>query len=102
MADSNWRKDISPEIKEFLEALVENVHKHKPAYVKAKNPSSAQLWCALANLSKQVFDLNLKLKILEKVLKDNLQKPSHIKEIPDKKERNNLMNIAANPKKKNL
>lgn len=101
MVEGNWRKDVSPEIKEFLEALVENVHKHKPAYVKSKNPSSAQLWCALAHLSKQVFDLNLKLKILEKVLKDNLQKPSHIKEIPDKKERDNLMSIAS-LKKKNL
>ncbi len=101
MTDSNWRKEISPEIKEFLEALVENVHKHKPAYIKAKNPSSAQLWCALANLSKQVFDLNLKLKILEKVLKDNLQKPPHIKEVPGKEERKNLMSIAS-LKKKNL
>ena len=101
MAEGNWRKEVSPEIKEFLEALVENVHKHKPAYVKSKNPSSAQLWCALAHLSKQVFDLNLKLKILEKVLKDNLQKPSHIKEIPDKKEKDNLMSIAG-LKKKNL
>jgi len=101
MAEGNWRKEVSPEIKEFLEALVENVHKHKPAYVKSKNPSSAQLWCALANLSKQVFDLNLKLKILEKVLKDNLQKPLHIQQVPDKEERKNLMSIAS-LKKKNL
>ncbi len=101
MAEKSWRKDISPEIKEFLEALVENVHKHKPAYVKAKNPSAAQLWCALANLSKQVFDLNLKIKILEKVLKDNLQKPSHIKEVPEKEERESLISIAG-LKKKNL
>jgi len=101
MKNKSWRKEVSPEIKEFLESLVENVHKHKPAYVKSKNPSSAQLWCALAHLSKQVFDLNIKIKILEKVLKDNLQKPSHIKEIPSKEERNNFMSIAG-LKKKNL
>lgn len=102
MAEDNWRKDISPEIKAFLEALVEDAHKHKDVYMKSKNPSAAQIWCALASLSKQLFDLNLKLKLLEKVLKDNLEKPSHIKDVPDKKERDDLIRIAANPKKKNL
>ena len=102
MEEKSWREDISPELKEFLESLINSVHKYKPAYTKARNPSAAQLWCALADLSKQVSDLDMKFKILEKVLKDNTQKPSRIKEIPGKEERDNLMSIAGNPKKKNL
>lgn len=100
MAENNWRKNIDLSIKDYLEVLIEEVHKHKENYKKARNPSAAQLWCALAHLSKQVFDLNLKIRLLEKLLKDNLQKSSHIKDVPCKDERKDLMKIAANPKKK--
>ena len=100
MAKKNWRKDVDSSIKDYLEALVESVHHHKDSYKNAKNPPAAQLWCALAHMSKQVFDLNLKIKLLEKVLKDNMKKPPNIKDIPSKDERKGLMSIAANSKKK--
>ena len=99
MTKNNWRKDVDASIKDYLEAIIEEVHKHKDSYKNAKNPPAAQLWCALASLSKQVFDLNLKIKLLEKALKDNMEKPSHIKEVPSKDERKDLMSIAANSKK---
>jgi len=99
MAKTNWRKDVDLSLKDHLEMLVESVHKHKNSYKKSKNPPVAQLWCALANMSKQIFDLNLKIKLLEKALKDNMKKPSHIKDIPSKEEREDLMKLAANPKK---
>ena len=95
-----WRKNTDLSIKDHLEALIGEVYKHKRSYKGAKNPSAAQLWCALAVMSKKVFDLNLKIRLLEKVLKDNMKKPSSIKDVPDKDERKDLMKIAANPKKR--
>jgi len=100
MAKNHWRKDIDQGIKDQLESLIEEVHKHRISYKRSKNPSAAQLWCALAEMSKQMFDLNLRIKLLEKVLKDSGEKPTHIKEVPSKNERADLMKIASNPKKK--
>ena len=100
MAKVKWRKNVDLSIKDHLEALINEVHEHKKAYKNAKNPPAAQLWCALANMSKKIFDLNLKIKLLEKALKDMAQKSSHIKDVPDKEEREDLMKIASNPKKK--
>lgn len=98
MANTPWRKTIDSSIKDYLEALIEGVNPHKDSYKGSKNPSAAQLWCALAIMSKQIFELNLKIKLLEKALRDNTKKPSHIKDVPDKNERKNLMKIAANSK----
>jgi len=100
MTNNNWRKDIDPGIKDHLETLIEDVHQHRNHYKKSKNPSAAQLWCVVARLSKHIFDLNLKIKVLEKALKDSMPKPSCIKDIPDKKEREDLMKLASNPKNK--
>lgn len=100
MAKNHWRKDIDTCIKDQLESLIEEVHKHRINYKRSKNPSAAQLWCALAEMSKEMFDLNLRIKLLEKVLKDSGEKPTHIKKVPSKNERADLMKIASNPKKK--
>ena len=97
--NNNWRENIEPYIKDHLELIIEGVHKHKKSYKNSKNPSAAQLWCALAIMSKQIFDLNLKIKLLEKVVKENTKKPSNIKDVPNKDESEDLMKIAANPKK---
>ncbi len=101
MAKKNWREDVDLSLKDHLEILITNVHRYRNSYKRSKNPPVAQLWCALAGLSKQILELNLKIKLMEKALKDNIKKPSHIKDVPDKDERDNLMSIAANPKKNN-
>lgn len=81
-----WRKNIPSSIKNHLELQIKEASKYKKYYLKSKNPSNAQLWCAIANLSKQNFDLNLKVKFLEGVLRDTLQKQSDkIKTNPIKK-----------------
>jgi len=63
---ANWRKQIDPLLKDHLELQIKESYKQKKAYSKALNTSKAQLWVAIANLSKQDFDLNLRLKVLEK------------------------------------
>lgn len=74
-----WRKNIDLSIKDHLEAQINEAAKHRKAYGLAKKPANAQLWCAIANLSKQIFDLHLKLNYLERVLKDLMPKKKNEK-----------------------
>ena len=69
MAD-NWRAKVDPSIRGYLEMQVKDVSRHKDAYRLSDNPGNAQLWIAMANLSKQIFDINLKLNYLERALRD--------------------------------
>lgn len=66
----NWRNKIDSSIRNHLEAQINESYKHRKIYSLAKNPAQAQIWCAIANLSRQIFDLNLKLNYLEKALRD--------------------------------
>jgi lipid II:glycine glycyltransferase (peptidoglycan interpeptide bridge formation enzyme) len=65
-----WRKNVDPIIKEYLDLQVKESNKFKNAFSKAKNPANAQMWIAIANLSKHIFNLELKLKYLEGTIKD--------------------------------
>lgn len=69
-----WREKVDPIIKHHLEEEVKESLKCKEAYSQAENKSNAQLWCVIANLSKRIFDINLKLKYLEKALQDMFKK----------------------------
>ena len=83
MAD--WREQINPVIKSHLESQIKETTAHKDAYSKAKDPTKAQLWVAIANLSKQIFDMHLRVKVLEKALADmNPQKKPKDKEDGEK------------------
>jgi uncharacterized caspase-like protein len=66
----SWRKNVDPLIKDHLELQIKESYREKKAYSKARDKPNAQVWVAVANLSKQVFDLNLKVKFLEKALRD--------------------------------
>lgn len=66
----DWRDEINPIIKSHLETQIKETAAHKDAYSKAKEPTKAQLWIAIANLSKQIFDLHLRIKVLEKAMVD--------------------------------
>ncbi|MBI2105397.1 hypothetical protein HYT56_01000 [Candidatus Woesearchaeota archaeon] len=78
----SWRKNIDPILKEHLEKQIRESYVHKNSYSLAKNKNTAQLWVAIANLSKQIFELNLRIKFLEKTLKENTRKKNK-KEIDD-------------------
>jgi|SRR3989344_3886970 len=65
-----WRKSVDPIIKEYLDLQVKEANKFRNSYLKSKNPANAQLWVAIANLSKHIFNLELKIKYLEGTLKD--------------------------------
>lgn len=70
----NWRNSVSPLLKNHLELQINETLKQKKAYSKSRNKANAQLWCAVANLSKQIFDLNLKINYLESQFKKSLKK----------------------------
>jgi len=66
----NWRDKVDPGLKKFLEILIVESRKQKDAFLEADDPKIAQLWCALADLGKQMVELNLRLSYLERVLVD--------------------------------
>ena len=82
---ANWRKNIDPLLREHLEAQIRETIKHKKALQSAENKGNAQLWVAIANLSKQIFDLNLQSKVLERALQGSLKKKARKNKIETKK-----------------
>lgn len=76
----NWRENIDPLIKDYLEAQIKESYRYRKGYSGARDVSKAQLWCAIANLAKQVFDLNLKVKFLEKALQETVGKKKKVDE----------------------
>ena len=66
---ASWRDNVDPMIKSHLETQIKEATKFS-SYKQSRNPGNAQLWIAVANLSKQLFDLNLKLNYLERALQD--------------------------------
>ena len=66
----DWKKTIDPTLRTYLETLILESQKHRNSYSNSKNKANAQLWIANAILSKQVTDLNLKVKFLEKALQE--------------------------------
>src|SRR3989344_3432443 len=65
-----WRKNVDPIIKDYLDLQVKEAAKFRSAYSKAKNQANAQLWIAIANMTKHMFNLELKIKYLEGTIRD--------------------------------
>ena len=64
----SWRKDFDKSLKPYIERLIRESFNYKKQYSKAVDPGKAQLWIALATISKQLYDVELKLRYLERVL----------------------------------
>jgi len=72
----NWRLSLAPSVRAHLEKQISGTGQYKEAYSKAKEPSNAQLWCAITNLSKDLFNTNVRLAGLENALKELVDKLS--------------------------
>lgn len=59
-----WRQNVNSENKKHLEMQISEASKDK-SYLQAKNPGNAQLWLAVANISKALIELEMKLNMLE-------------------------------------
>ena len=70
-----WHKNLNKELREALEKELNEISRYKEVYNKADNKAIAQLWTAIANLSKKISELNPKkskrgnAKSTEKILK---------------------------------
>jgi len=70
---TSWRENIDPTLKNYLEALIKDVNKNRNSFELANNKANAQLWLALAAVYKQTFNLDQRIKYIEKLLKDILE-----------------------------
>jgi len=66
----SWRNKVDPIIRNYLELQIKDTNQFKEAFSSSKEPSKAQLWIAIANLSKHIFSLEMKIKYLEKTLQE--------------------------------
>jgi len=66
-----WRSKVSPKLRKYLNKEVRASLQEVKAIKTAKKKSNAQLWCAIAHLSKQIDELNNKLLKLEAKKKNN-------------------------------
>ena len=80
-----WKEKVDPTIRTHLGKQIAESMKDREAYESASSPSNAQLWIAIANLSKELFNLNLKINYIEKALKDLSKKKTKQKTSSEKK-----------------
>lgn len=66
----DWRKHVNPELREYLEKEVRATFAYKKAYDNADNKGNAQLWIALANMAKQLNQLQRKYESVEQSLRE--------------------------------
>lgn len=68
----NWRDNIDPFLRTHLEAQLRDTMKYRNSFRYSKDPANAQLWVAIANLSRQLFNVSVKLNYLERFVQENL------------------------------
>lgn len=81
---NNWRDNVEVYLRKHLELQIRESFKHKEAYENSQNPNISQLWIAIANLSKEMFEMNLRMKFLEKSIYDLT---TNINEAPKKRKK---------------
>lgn len=89
----NWREKIDKNLRAYVEEIIAQSFYHKSSYNKASDKGKAQIWIALGILSKQIYELDMKLNYIERALqeiglKDKDRDIEKIKQ--DKKEVENL------------
>ncbi|MEK6841408.1 MAG: hypothetical protein AABW57_02390 [Nanoarchaeota archaeon] len=85
-----WYENVDPTIKNYLEALIKSTLSNKEIYELSKNKAAAQLWVALATIYKQTFNLDQRIKYIERLLQDL------VKEIKELKEQQELIEMKLN------
>ena len=67
---ANWQDKIELSLKDHLKRQIDETHNSKEAMLTSDNPKLTQLWIAIANLSREIFEVNLRLKYLERAMRD--------------------------------
>ena len=66
-----WIEKLDEPPKESLKTQINITHNYEEALRSAKDPLVAQLWLAVANLSRQIKDIKSKLDYLERALQES-------------------------------
>ncbi|MBI2670516.1 hypothetical protein HYX18_00850 [Candidatus Woesearchaeota archaeon] len=90
-----WVEKLDESTKEHLKLQIKETHINQEALKSSKDPLIAQLWIAIANLSKQLNDITIKLDYLEgalqKLHKENMKTTSKEENIEIKKAMEKIM-----------
>ncbi|MDO8556645.1 MAG: hypothetical protein Q7R96_05735 [Nanoarchaeota archaeon] len=83
---AQWREKVHPKLKQHLESQIVETAQHKEAYMHAEDPSIAQLWVAIANITRQCYELNVKLANIDNALRESLlQRQAAIEKLLEEK-----------------
>jgi hypothetical protein len=93
----NWQESINPTLKLYVERVIKNSAENKNAIIKAKDKKTAQLWIALAQLSKELHESKARIKYLENILGDLLE--SKKKSVRSKKQKTEIDKLIKTLKK---
>jgi len=66
--ENNWKALLTPEDEQRLNGLLEQIKKHRAAYLSADEVKLAQLWCALLEVQKENSTIEARLKRIEYML----------------------------------
>jgi hypothetical protein len=71
----DWRRYLDKEIGQYVDDLIKKTT-FFPAYREAESPSRAQIWTAMGIMARKVYEQELKIRLLEGVLKEIAPKKS--------------------------
>ncbi len=70
-----WRKELDKDIGQYVEDLIKKTT-FFPAYKNSNKPANAQIWTAMGIMARKIYEQELKIQLLEGVLKEIAPKKS--------------------------
>ncbi len=70
-----WRKELDKDIGQYVEDLIKKTT-FFPAYKNSDKPANAQIWTAMGIMARKIYEQELKIRLLEGVLKEIAPKKS--------------------------
>ena len=67
--EKDWKEFLYEDTQVEIADLLERAKKHRAAYMKADDVKVAQLWCALAEMLKQVKNVDARMERMETAIK---------------------------------
>lgn len=83
-----WRKELDKELGQYVNDIIKKTT-FFPAYRKSSSPANAQLWIALGIIAKRLYEQELKIKLLDGVLKEI--SPKKVEKFQSKEARNKAL-----------
>jgi hypothetical protein len=83
-----WRKNLNKEISLYIDDLIKKTN-FFPEFKQADKPANAQLWVALGIMAKKLYEQELKIQLLEGVLKEI--SPKKVEKVQSKEARDQAM-----------